>query len=681
MEKTITIFYMMIFIGLTSYSQAPDISWYGQMGGTLSEIGRDIVTDNAGNIYLTGSYSGTVDFDPSTGVSNLTAVGANDIFIVKMDSSGVLIWVKSIGGSNNDMCWGLTTDNNNNVLLTGQFVGTADFDPSTNNFNLTAQGADIFICKLSYDGDFVWAKKIGGISGDVGNSIICDSSNNVYVTGSFLSTVDFDPGGGTANITSYGATDCFVLRLDSLGNFVWANQFGGAQGDDGKCIKLDQNADLVFTGFFSSTADFDPSANTSSITSSGSLDGFTCKIDTAGNFIWANSFSGTSEINCWSLEIDQSGKIVVVGQMQGSVDFDPGIGNFNLTAVSGLDIFVVQLTSTGDFSWAKLLGGSGNNVAYSVSIDHQDNIYTTGAFQSTADFDPGVGTYSLTAQNNDVFISKLSNNGDFLWALQLGGANSDSGYGIIAGSNLEIYSTGFFWGTADFNPINGPGTLTSVAGVDIYVHKIVQCDPLLGTDVIESCGSHEWIDGITYTANNSNATWNLMNNYGCDSLVTLNLTILPLPDNSVSINGTTISANASGYQYQWLDCNDSNAPISGETGQSYTPTINGNYAVEISDGTCTVISNCEAVTTVSISEESFSLVVYPNPTTSFVTINLAQIESFSYQLLSLDGKLVASQIDVTTDQFEIDLSNQARGVYRLKVYSEDKSYTLKLIKQ
>jgi hypothetical protein len=172
-----------------------------------------------------------------------------------------------------------------------------------------------------------------------------------------------------------------------------------------------------------------------------------------------------------------------------------------------------------------------------------------------------------------------------------------------------------------------------------------------------------------------------MNNYGCDSLVTLNLTILPLPDNSVSINGTTISANASGYQYQWLDCNDSNAPISGETGQSYTPTINGNYAVEISDGTCTVISNCEAVTTVSISEESFSLVVYPNPTTSFVTINLAQIESFSYQLLSLDGKLVASQIDVTTDQFEIDLSNQARGVYSLKVYSEDKSYTLKLIKQ
>lgn len=116
-----------------------------------------------------------------------------------------------------------------------------------------------------------------------------------------------------------------------------------------------------------------------------------------------------------------------------------------------------------------------------------------------------------------------------------------------------------------------------------------------GTDIVEACDSYTWIDGNTYLSNNFSATYLLTGITGCDSLVTLNLTINSSPDNTVTQNGSTLSASQAGALYQWIDCDNGNQAIAGETNQSFTPTVSGNYAVEITLSGCTVTSACTVI--------------------------------------------------------------------------------------
>jgi len=124
---------------------------------------------------------------------------------------------------------------------------------------------------LHANGDFVWAKGMGGTGVDEGGSIVADSSGNIYTTGVYQGTADFDPGISTTNLTSAGSSDIFITKLDSSGNFVWAKSMGGAGDDFGKGIVLD-SGNVYIVGDFQGTADFDPSTGTTNLTSAGSSD-------------------------------------------------------------------------------------------------------------------------------------------------------------------------------------------------------------------------------------------------------------------------------------------------------------------------------------------------------------------------------------------------------------------------
>ena len=187
-------------------------------GGASSEYGYSIAVDSSGNVYTTGYFQGTVDFDPGTGTSNLTSAGSTDVFVSKLDSSGNFVWAKRLGGASSDYGYSIAVDSSGNVYTTGYFEGTADFDPGAGTSNLTSAGSgDVFVSKLDSSGALVWAKGFGGTSNDRGQSIAVDSSGNVYTTGYFAGTVDFDPGAGTSNLTSAGGDDVFVLKLTSSG--------------------------------------------------------------------------------------------------------------------------------------------------------------------------------------------------------------------------------------------------------------------------------------------------------------------------------------------------------------------------------------------------------------------------------------------------------------------------------
>ena len=220
--------------------------------------------DGSGNIYVTGYFSGTVDFDPGLGTSFLTSTGSGDMFIIKLNNSGDLVWAQGIGGEVKTILADVILDGDGNLYLTGQFRDIVDFDPGAGINNMTsAGGADIFVSKFDTAGNFLWAKSMGGASDDEGYEIVLDNGGNVYATGTYSGTADFDPGIGITNLTSAGGNDIFVSKLDANGNFVWARSMGGTSSDEGNDIVLDSSGNIYTIGDYHGTADFDPGAGTS----------------------------------------------------------------------------------------------------------------------------------------------------------------------------------------------------------------------------------------------------------------------------------------------------------------------------------------------------------------------------------------------------------------------------------
>ena len=248
--------------------------------------------------------------------------------------------------------------------------------------------------------------------GAFSSSIVLDASGNVYTTGNFVDTTDFDPGPGRFNLISAdGASDIFVSKLDASGNFVWAKNMGGpvSGGGSGYSIALDALGNIYTTGFFEGNTDFDPGAGVFNLTSvSIFADVFVSKLDASGNFIWAKNMGASGEDFGNSIAVDASG-VYITGDFQGIVDFDPGTGTNNLTSAGGRDIFISKLDPSGNFLWAENTGSTSDDEGQSIAVDVSGNVYATGYFRGTADFDPGPAVFNLTsAGNTDVFIVKLS---------------------------------------------------------------------------------------------------------------------------------------------------------------------------------------------------------------------------------------------------------------------------------
>ena len=443
-------------------------------GGVGNEFSESTVVDSTGNIYTTGRFASTVDFDPGVGTSNLTSAGSSDVFVSKLDASGNLLWAKSFGAAAADAGLSIAVDSTGNVYTTGFFASTVDFDPGAGTTNLTTAGSsDVFISKLDASGNLVFAKRFGGGISDLGYSIAVDSTGNIYTTGFFEDTVDFDPGAGTTNLTTAGLADVFISKLDASGNLVFAKRFGAAEADAGRSIAVDSTGNIYTAGYFEQTVDFDPGLGTSNLTSAGRSDVFVSKIDSSGNLLWAKSFGAAETDAGLSVAVDSTGNVYTTGYFEVTVDFDPGAGTTNLTTAGGSDVFVSKLDSSGNLVFAKRFGGSGDDGGFSISVDSNGNFHTTGYFEGTVDFDPGAGTTNLnSAGGTDVFVSKLDSSGNLLLAKSFGGAATDVGRSIAFDSTGNIYTTGYFAGTVDFDPGTGTTNLISVGGNDVFILRL-----------------------------------------------------------------------------------------------------------------------------------------------------------------------------------------------------------------
>ena len=240
---------------------------------TYSSRSVSIAVDNSNNVLITGYFSDTVDFDPGSGIAMLISDSLSDIFFAKYDANGDYMWAKSIGVSWYGDAKSIISDASGDVLITGAFYGTADFDPDTGVANLTSKGySDIFLAKYDANGNYLWANSMGGASplwGEKGYGIAVDAGGEIYVTGSFLDTADFDPGLETANLISIQEQDVFIAKYDLDGNYIWAKSIGSLYNDAGYSISIDNTGNLLTTGTFQNSADFDLDSGIFYVTANG----------------------------------------------------------------------------------------------------------------------------------------------------------------------------------------------------------------------------------------------------------------------------------------------------------------------------------------------------------------------------------------------------------------------------
>jgi len=641
--------FLMLTIGVSNlFAQQVNFAWAKQIGGPNGyQTGNSIAVDDSGNVYVTGSFKGTVDFDPGLGIYNLTSVGVNNTFVAKLDSAGNLKWVKQIGAENS---YSIVLDGKGGVYTTGNFIGTADFDPGVGTYYLTTNiGAqDIFISKLDASGSFVWVKQMLGYNG-VPYSLTLDKKGNIYSTGGFQGTVDFDPGPNTYNlICGIACYDVYVSKLDSLGDFIWAKQVGGKFCDLGKSISVDTFENVYLTGEFEDTVDFDPGVGVVNLIAVPNNNGmffiyndlFVLKLDSLGDFDWVKQIGSRQSESANGIVVAPSGNIYCTGVFSDTIDFDSGVGVFNIIGRS--DIFILKLNPLGHFVWVKSMTGGGGNY-YQIGgnvfvLDSNENIYTTGIFDAHfADYDPGIGTYIFTNKGPfgqtswDIFVSKLDSSGSFVWAKQIGGVSDEKSLSITLDDLGNVYTIGFFFDTTDFDPTNGTYNLSAISQSDIFIHKMSQC----------------------------------------------------IIDTSVTQNGTTLTSNVNGASYQWIDCSNGYNLILGATNQSYTAITGGSYAVVVTLGDCSFTSICHSIAIASVKSNfsSETIMVAPNPTNGQLVVFLnKKIVNGSIRVFNVMGQTLVEKSDISGIRFFLNISNQTNGIYFLEVRDAENAFTVKLIK-
>ena len=486
MKKLILLSAFLLTFG--SFAQSTDVIYGINMQSDSDARNWKADTDSSGNLYVLGSFNGTVDVNSNGAPSTLFSSGNPDIYIAKYDPSGLLIWVKSFSSSGYIYTGGISVDDSGSCLLCGSFRDTADLDPGASVDLHIADGTSLFILELDAGGNFLWAKTLASTPVTSADciDIATDTSGNIYLTGSFSGTVDFDPGAGSAALIGTG-TDAFILKLDQAGNYIWAKSFTGSGNDFGTSIVVDSIGNVYTTGSFENTVDFDPGAGVVNLASAGNYDCFFSKLDPSGNFIWAKRIGSTSYdqgvVSC----LDPAGNFVVSGTFRNTVDMDPGAGVVNVTSAGTEDIFVLELDASGNYVYSKRIGGPITDQPQGMTMDENGTAFIVGAYMGVVDFDPGAAVFNLgTVGSNDGFILELDNSGNFIRA---GAFTSGSGYdvwacGVAVDQNDDVYVAGRFIATADLDPFASSYTIPS--STSIYSGFAIKLGELIPTTMDES---------------------------------------------------------------------------------------------------------------------------------------------------------------------------------------------------
>jgi hypothetical protein len=435
-------------------------------------------------INQTGAAAGTY---PGFLLAKASDSGAQALYQkvdIQVKDSTYYGWAKHWGSTVDDNGSELAIDSSRGIVASGVFSGSnVDFDPGTGTTNLTSKGQkDAFVCKYDASGNFKWAKGWGASRDETAKGLAFDSFDSIYVAGRFLGTVDFDPGTGSTVRNpngAFGTSDIYVSKFTPDGLFTYVKTWGSSGNDDeANDIAADSTGNICITGFFRSSADFNPDSGTDNHSSLGGTDIFLSRLASNGSYLWAKTWGGTADAAIdqgKSVTIDTSSNIYVLGEFSGTVDFNPDAPTENKTAAGNQDIFLSKFDQSGNFIWVKTWGGAstgdedqGREIVFANSF-----LFVTGSFGGTVDFDPGTGTVNKTsAGGKDIFLSCLNLNGELMWNQVWGGTSLDEGNALAVSDDGFIYVTGSFYSTnTDFDPGSGSVVISSRGYNDIFISK------------------------------------------------------------------------------------------------------------------------------------------------------------------------------------------------------------------
>ncbi|WP_340239953.1 Ig-like domain repeat protein [Emticicia soli] len=458
---------------------APNLSFIRQSAGNginaslAAASGYGSTTDSNGNIYVVGYFNRSIKL----GNTILTADGnTSDIFIAKYNASGEIQWVRRAGGPGTDMGFKIAVSGTA-LYISGSFSETINFNtPSASGTNeLTSAGnRDAFVAKYNTSGDFEWARRGGGSGWDEANAITV-SGTDVYITGSFIETSNFNTpsAAGTNQLVSDGIQDIFVAKYNSSGILQWVKRAGGTGVEKGLGI-VASNTDVYLTGQFGGTANFNsPSAaGSNEIVSAGDNDVFIAKYTSAGVLQWVKRAGGSGED--LGVGITLAGTdVYLTGAFNSTANFNTpsSSGANDLVSDNLRDIFIAKYNSAGVVQWTRRAGGQYNDIGTGIAVSGL-NVYVTGLLLASGNFNTPSSTASNTITGNSTFLAKYTTDGAFIVARGAGSTEQDLGISVAVSDN-SAYVTGFFSHPFDFNTPSASGSneLIPVGDAEFFLAK------------------------------------------------------------------------------------------------------------------------------------------------------------------------------------------------------------------
>lgn len=455
------------------------------IGGTGSDSGRLAIAPD-GSRYLYGQFAGTVDFNPTAGVDNHTAVGSTDTYVSKYTASGAYVFTNTFGGAGADLITSVTFDAEGNRYVGGYFRATSvDFNPGpgTDVHSGSTSWPSAFVSKYDAADGYQWTRSFRGAGSNPAavQSVAVDSDRNVYIGGYYRGVdVDMDPGPGTALHTTVGDNDPYLIKYDESGSYVWSRTFGSTGSDTIARITVHQDT-LFVAGFVRGAADLDPTAGIDMVAADPDGSAFLSEYDLDGSYRSSMFLDGVGENRIVSIEVDALGNRYIAGAFSNSIDFDFGSGSTVLTSNGGRDAFWAKYSPAGNLLSAHAFGASGDDIINAMVISPSGhNVAVIGSFSDTVVFPMTSGAQSRTSAGlTDVFAGVVDANGAFGTLNTFGGSSADTG-SLLALFGDRLYASGTFNTTVTF-PVGT--TLTSAGAGDAYVlsYTVTFVDPEVPT--------------------------------------------------------------------------------------------------------------------------------------------------------------------------------------------------------
>lgn len=448
----------LIFFSFLAFHFISNAQYWGKCTfGQYTNEAVDVEVDASHNLYVVGYVTGETAFETNQVVQS--ALGNGDIYVAKYNASGTLIWKKTFGGNFSDRGVDLAIGPDNNIIITGQYFGTVNFDTYT--INSVNQTKDIFLAKLNPSGLTLWARSEGGNMADNAYGVTVDSQNNVILTGQFQGTANIANSSFTSAIdpnTGLYAFDLFISKYSSTGTPIWSKNGFAEYDDRGLAAATDSQNNIYFTGQFSKNFLF----NGQTYPNLGYNIGFLCKLSPSGQTLFFNQMKGGMTLP-FDLELNDLEEVIVSGDYIGNLNYYDNNGMHGITNPYLRKIFVLKTDVNGNYTWSYSLGSNNEITAKSVSIDASKNIYVTGSFRCDLSEIQDNSTIIFNSVGyKDVFLMKVRNTGTLEYIKQAGGKMDDDGLGVALFGNNQPYVCGSF--TKDFNIPSNYTNITTYPG-------------------------------------------------------------------------------------------------------------------------------------------------------------------------------------------------------------------------